>query len=589
MGITKRDLDHAYGQYKAQYGGSKEDYFALLYLTREFDKSPDQVARHIAFEEDTADGINAFHVDVDRRNLYLFQFQWSAQHQALAEPLRRLAREGMERIFGPAPEAPSRLLTELRDRLLEDQAAIDKVLVHFVYNGDPADADQSAVLEALQEDLESKKYLVDRRFEGRNTALVFQFVSNQTRLPRVGGHTRTTHRYELVLPQAILSETEAGEQLHVGFVRVIDLYKMYREMGQRLFERNIRAGLDPDGPINKKIREAFGDVVEGKVPASAFVFNHNGITLAAEQLEFERDRAQITEPRVLNGAQTITCLAKFIESYDPEKAQGGHLGRLDDVCVLAKIVTHADQPFLTAVTINTNRQNPVEPANLRASDPIQLELQDKFRDELDGLPYERQEKLLASLSEEEKIEQGFDPNQSRAIEIKRLARTFLAAQGEVDRMSRLNDVFETESQYRGCFAEKYLKSDARRIVLAYKIQYRLNKVAREIDEAANGYWYVPRAKNLLWALLVQGVLNHRQLPEWLEIYGSRPTVESDFTQELISLGVQKVRHIIREAVSEEKYKAQLDDERLSFLRTKALYTRCMEVADGRYTWTKQGL
>jgi hypothetical protein len=30
------------------------------------------------------------------------------------------------------------------------------------------------------------------------------------------------------------------------------------------------------------------------------------------------------------------------------------------------------------------------------------------------------------LSEEEMIEHGFDPNQSRAIEIKRLAKTFLA-------------------------------------------------------------------------------------------------------------------------------------------------------------------
>ena len=85
-------------------------------------------------------------------------------------------------------------------------------------------------------------------------------------------------------------------------------------------------------------------------------------------------------------------------------------------------------------------------------------------------------------------------------------------------MSRLNDMFETESQYRACFAEKYLKSDARRILLAYKIQFRLNKVAREIDEAAKGYWYVPRAKNLLWALLVQGVLNHRGFR-----HGSRPT------------------------------------------------------------------
>jgi hypothetical protein len=314
--------------------------------------------------------------------------------------------------------------------------------------------------------------------------------------------------------------------------------------------------------------------------------DHQGSTLYAE---VHGECSALEYPySVLNGAQTITSLAKFIESYDPEKAPAEHGNRLDAVRVLAKIVTHAPQPFITAVTINTNRQNPVDPANLRASDQIQLELQDKFRDELSGLLYERQEKLFESLSEEEMMEQGFDPSQNRAIELKRLARTFLAAQGEVDRMSRLNDMFETESQYRACFAEKYLKSDARRILLAYKIQYRLGKVAREIDEAAKGYWYVPRAKNLLWTLLVQGVLNHRQLPAWLEAYGTTISVETDFTQELVSLGVQKVRHVIREAVSEQRYKEQLDDLRLSFLRTKALYTLCMEVAERRYEWTSRG-
>src|SRR6185312_13525892 len=132
------------------------------------------------------------------------------------EPLRRLAHDGMERIFGPAPQVPGRLLTELRDRLHEDQAVIDKVLVHFVYNGDPSDADQSATLDALREDLEAKKHLIDRCFEGRNVTLTFQFISNEVRA-RVGSHTRTTHRYEVALPQVIASETETGEQLHVGF------------------------------------------------------------------------------------------------------------------------------------------------------------------------------------------------------------------------------------------------------------------------------------------------------------------------------------------------------------------------------------
>lgn len=244
MGITKRDLDQAYADHKERYGGRKEDYFALLYLTHEFEKSPEQVARHVAFSDDAAEGINAFHVDVNRRNLYLFQFQWSAQHQTFKEPLRRLAREGMERIFGPSPANPGQLLSELRDRLDEDRAAIDKVLVHFVYNGSPADADQSAPLDALREDLDAKKHLIDRSFEGRNISFTFQFISNEARGPRAGSHTRTTHRYALNLSEAITTTTANGERLHVGFVPVVDLYRMYREMGQRLFERNIRAGLD---------------------------------------------------------------------------------------------------------------------------------------------------------------------------------------------------------------------------------------------------------------------------------------------------------------------------------------------------------
>lgn len=589
MGIGRDALEQAYSTHKAAYGGTKEDYFALLYLAQQFEKSVEAMADRVAFGESQDEGINAFHVDVNRRNLYLYQCQWASQPQAFKEPLRKLSREGMERIFGSAPDNAGRLLSELRERLHEDQAAIDKVIVHFVFNGDPSEADQSAVLDALREDLESKKHLVDQYFGGRNVTLSFQYVSNETRRPRAGGHTKTTHRYTLALPHHIASATEGGEQLHVGFVRLLDLYRMYREMGQRLFERNIRAGLDPDGPVNKKIRSALADVLDGKAPASAFVFNHNGVTISAERIDLTLEGASVVEPRVLNGAQTITSLARFLESYDFDTLEPARRDSLEEVRVLAKIVTGAEQPFVTAVTINTNRQNPVEPANLRASDQIQLELQDKFRQELSGLLYERQERLFSSLSDEEKADQGFDPSLNRAIEMKRLAKTFLAAQGEMDRMLRLNEVFETESQYRACFSERYLKSDARRILLAYKMQYRINKVAREIESSARGYDFVPKGKNLLWALLIQGALNHPRLPDFLESYGGSLKSEAEFTQELVSIGVGKVKHVIREAVSEPKYKEQLDGGRYSFLRTKAVYTQCMDVAGDKYGWTKLGL
>jgi hypothetical protein len=55
--------------------------------------------------------------------------------EAFKEPLRRLARQGMEHIFGPAPETPGLLLSELRERLHEDQAeAFAPRLIHLRTN-----------------------------------------------------------------------------------------------------------------------------------------------------------------------------------------------------------------------------------------------------------------------------------------------------------------------------------------------------------------------------------------------------------------------------------------------------------------------
>jgi hypothetical protein len=79
--------------------------------------------------------------------------------------------------------------------------------------------------------------------------------------------------------------------------------------------------------------------------------------------------------------------------------------RLEGIRVICRIITDAAPEFVTTVTINNNRQNPVEPWNLHANDMIQLELQDKFRDEL-GIYYERREKAFVNLSAEDLEDQG---------------------------------------------------------------------------------------------------------------------------------------------------------------------------------------
>ena len=96
------------------------------------------------------------------------------------------------------------------------------------------------MLDKLREDLENKKYLIDQRF-GRPVTVVIEFRS-----PRKVGLTaclQKTHSYPIRLDETVTRGGPSGERMTIGFIRLVDLHAMYRDMGQRFFERNIRAAL----------------------------------------------------------------------------------------------------------------------------------------------------------------------------------------------------------------------------------------------------------------------------------------------------------------------------------------------------------
>lgn len=375
----------------------------------------------------------------------------------------------------------------------------------------------------------------------------------------------------------------------MGFLRLIDLYYMYREMGSRLFERNIRSGLSADRPANRELRRAFGRIVLERTDSPrVFGFNHNGVAIAAESFAVADGHGRIVEPRILNGAQTVTSLAKFMEDNkdNPGLAKGRE--HLESCQVLTKIVSNADDRFVVNMTICNNRQNPVDPWNLRASDEIQLALQDKFIEEL-GVFYARQENSFEAMSDDDREELGVDEKYKK-IEIQRLAKTILAAQGELDKMSRMPDVFEDEKIYRSTFREAYLRTPADRILLAYKIQFRLLRLIREITEkGVNKYGYLYRCRNLVWALLIQAMFNDQRLDKLREAHGRSLTMSAEFGEYLKTQASTKVRFVISDSLKDERSKTLLNEERYGFLRTKAMFDRCMAAAYDRYGWTKRPL
>jgi hypothetical protein len=361
-------------------------------------------------------------------------------------------------------------------------------------------------------------------------------------------------------------------------------------MKQRFFESNIRSMLSDQTPTNRALTKAFESIVlERKVDPLAYAFDHNGVTLFAEKVEEKQGSLLLTEPRLLNGAQTLSTLDRFLEARKEDPRLGAGQAAFNEMAVLCKIITGARSDFVLRVTLSNNRQNPIKPWNLHANDLIQLELQDKFDDEL-GLYYERQERAFANLDTEEEERDENAHKDEKAVELLRLARTFLLADGDLERHSGLQQIFEEEADYARCFHTGRLAADARDILLCYKIQFRLGRVLREIIERGEKkYAYFKRARNLVWALLCQAILNDPELAVHKAAFGRSLGVEPGYAKWLEGLAGSKVRPIVAAAVEESAYAGKLAADKLSFLNTQAFYKACMRHAHAKYDWKQKSL
>ena len=580
--VKHKELDEA-SCGLAAYGGRKEDYFALLYLMKKFNISHEEAALHVCFGGNEC-AVDAFYFDKTTRNLYLYQFKWSEDHLAFKQSFERLILLGIDRVFGHSlwRESQNPLLIRLMSCLSENQNIIERILVHFVYNGDPMRAERSKVLDLLRENMEAKKFVIDGYF-GRQVDMIFQVLSNQN----TTGHPfmqRQTSVFSVPFSRS-LTVASKNNELILTLLSLENLYNMYSELGEKFFEKNIRCAL-PDATLtSNEIRNSLRKIVFREEPPEHFTFYHNGVALTAQALQFDPQFIIMTEPRLLNGVQTARAVKRFVER---NKHRSTKLLRvLRNVQVMARIVRSKDEEFLKRVTISNNRQNPIMPWNLRANDLVQLHLEERFRDEL-NIFYERRENSLRNLSYDDLLEMKISAK--RSIHIRKLAQTLLALHGEVDRISKLKEVFESEKWYTDTFRAKYLTLDPRKLVLLYKVHYRLAAIIKEIQYLQyDKYNYVNRIRNLLWCLAIQGILNDNDFSAHVTTYGNSLVTEANFNFLLKSIASMKLRLILGDVFSERSYQNHLEDSKYSFLKSKGAFNDCMSVAKKKFGWEKKDL
>lgn len=218
--ITDRLIDQARSDLRATCGNVREDYFGLLYLEHEHKVPRAKAVNQIAFGGNDY-GLDGFHFDEDRRNLYLFQFKYSDAHSQFKSSLQRLIDEGMEHIFVSPNKDDSKnhILQQLRSCLIDNRAIINQICFRFVFTGDPEEAERSKVLDKLREDLENKKYLVDQFFGERNVGFVVEFRSASGRVGSVRDPRQTT-AFNIPLKDFVVESGPQGQKMHIGFIRL---------------------------------------------------------------------------------------------------------------------------------------------------------------------------------------------------------------------------------------------------------------------------------------------------------------------------------------------------------------------------------
>lgn len=584
MVITEGQVAQVANELKSRRGGVDNDYFGLLFLEKEFKLSRDDASEQIAYGGNDF-GIDGYHVDRQAKNIHLLQFKFSKSADQFVGSMQRLITAGLARVFdAKSQQAENPILREIKSKLYELRNVIDTVYLEFVFIGDPDKAQENEALQKLREDLQSRSYLTQAYF-GRAVPIIVRFRSTLKR-----GHEElyTPLSFPLGMSGDLSSAGPEGQMMHVGFVKLRELHTMYVAMKERFLDRNIRSLLSGRKPgdetaVNRRLMKAFEEIViSRKTDPAVFAFNHNGVTLFAEQFEGTEGHYRITEPRLLNGAQTIGSFDAFIRAHKDNAILAQSTERLDAIKVMCKVITRSDQDFITTVTICNNRQNPVEPWNLRANDMIQLQLANRFREEV-GLFYERQENAFEHFSDEELQEKGLKTGD--AVELVRLAQTFLVTDGSIDKLSRMTEVFENDKSYEQVFSPSRLTADFRAICLCYKLQFKLRLLVQSIvDRGQNKYAFLPRARPLLWALMCQTMLNHPEFDHYADTYGSDLRHPHQLIEWWYELAANACRLIIRDLVNLPENQDRVRDGNFSFLKTNATFERAMEIGRKRSKW-----
>lgn len=220
----------------------------------------------------------------------------------------------------------------------------------------------------------------------------------------------------------------------IGYIGTVKLSK-YKEflksengdIRDDLFESNIRhfQGLVD---VNKKIKHTVENITN-----EDFWWLNNGITIIAEEPKEVGKKLSIENVQIVNGLQT---------SYSIFNNHNGDEN--DNRSVLVKIIINNNKETTDNIIASTNSQNPVSPTLLRATEPIQRNLELFFLNE--GYYYDRRKNYYKN--------QGMPTSKIFSIQMTAQSIESIIFDNPHSARSTPTSLLKTENNYKKIFSEE---------------------------------------------------------------------------------------------------------------------------------------
>jgi hypothetical protein len=152
-------------------------------------------------------------------------------------------------------------------------------------------------------------------------------------------------------------------------IRPKTIYDLFEKYGFKLFFSNIRNPLIAS-EYNKQIEQTMRDAPD------FFWYYNNGVTAITRDLprrvNATAQQIKVTGFQIINGAQTVYSVYKAYK-----EAKNGKRNTINTALLQLRLVQSVNREFDLDITRYTNQQNPTEPRDFWANDPVQIRLQNE--------------------------------------------------------------------------------------------------------------------------------------------------------------------------------------------------------------------